>query len=80
MFFKKGRLRSVSKISSSASRGWRGKDDGEVLHVLMAQVRKLSVRSFIVAFREGSFRKSKVRLDFWDIGEVCVSGLRWDVQ
>jgi hypothetical protein len=48
MFFKNGRLRSDSWISSSASRGCRGKDAGFVLQVLMAQVRKLSVRSFIL--------------------------------
>lgn len=40
---------SVSCISSSASRGWRGKERGLVLQVLMAQVRKLRVRSFIAA-------------------------------
>jgi hypothetical protein len=49
MFFKKGRLRSDSWISSSASRGCRGKERGLVLQVLMAQVRKLRVRSFILA-------------------------------
>lgn len=38
---------SASTISSSASRGCNGKDAGFVLHVLMAQVRKLRVRSFI---------------------------------
>lgn len=49
MFLRKGRLRSVSTISSSASRGCRGKEAGLVLQVLMAQVRKLRVRSFILA-------------------------------
>lgn len=49
IFFKKARLTSVSTISSSASRGCRGKDAGFVLQVLMAQVRKLRVRSFIFA-------------------------------
>jgi len=47
IFFKKGRLTSASTISSSASRGCRGKDAGFVLQVLMAQVRKLRVKSFI---------------------------------
>jgi hypothetical protein len=51
MFFRKGRFRSVSTISSSASRGWSGKDAGEVLHAFMAQVRKLRVRSFIFFWR-----------------------------
>lgn len=47
MFFKNVRLISDSTISSSASRGCRGKDAAEVLQVFMAQVRKLRVRSFI---------------------------------
>ena len=49
MFFRNGRLTSASWISSSTSRGWRGKLEACVLQVLMAQVRKLRVRSFIVA-------------------------------
>ena len=48
MFLRKARLTSASTISSSASRGWRGKDAGLVLQVLMAHVRKLRVRSFIL--------------------------------
>jgi hypothetical protein len=56
MFFKKARLRSVSMISSSASRGWRGKDAGEDLQAFMAQVRKLRVRSFILAVVDLRFR------------------------
>jgi hypothetical protein len=48
MFLRNARLRSVSRISRSASRGWRGNAAGEVLHVLMAQVRKLRVRSFML--------------------------------
>ncbi|KAL6164371.1 hypothetical protein ACJQWK_10036 [Exserohilum turcicum] len=50
MFFRNARLTSVSTISSSASRGCSGKEAGFVLHVLMAQVRKLRVRSFIFFF------------------------------
>jgi hypothetical protein len=49
MFFKNGRLTSASTISSSASRGWSGKDAGFVLQFFMAQVRKLRVRSFMLA-------------------------------
>lgn len=49
MFLRKGRLRSDSWISSSASRGWRGKEAGCGLQDFMAQVRKLRVRSFILA-------------------------------
>lgn len=48
MFFRNGRLTSASWISSSASRGCSGKLEACVLQVLMAQVRKLRVRSFIV--------------------------------
>jgi hypothetical protein len=47
MFCKNNKLRSVSTISSSASRGCKGKEAGFVLQVFMAQVRKLRVRSFI---------------------------------
>ena len=60
MFFKKARLMSDSTISSSASRGCRGKEAGEDLHALMAQVRKLRVRSFIFFF-------------FGGVGRVCAS-------
>jgi hypothetical protein len=49
MFFRNGRLMSDSTISSSESLGWRGKDVVEDLQVLMAQVTKLRVRSFISA-------------------------------
>lgn len=51
MFVRNGRLISASRISSSASRGWSGKLLVSVLHVLTAQVRKLSVRSFIFGRR-----------------------------
>jgi hypothetical protein len=47
MFCKNTKLMSVSTISSSASRGCKGKEAGFVLQVFMAQVRKLRVRSFI---------------------------------
>ena len=40
---------SDSTISREASRGCRGKEDGADLQALTAQVRKLRVRSFIVA-------------------------------
>lgn len=40
-------LKSISCCSSSASRKWRGKDCGDVLQALTAQVRKLTVRIFI---------------------------------
>ena len=49
MFFRKGRFRSASIISSSESLGCRGKEEACVLQVFIAQVRKLSVRSFMVA-------------------------------
>lgn len=42
-------LWALSTISSSASRGWSGNAAVEVLQVLRAQVRKFSVRIFIVA-------------------------------
>jgi hypothetical protein len=48
IFFRNGRLMSDSTISSSESRGWRGKDVVLDLQVLMAQVTKLRVRSFIL--------------------------------
>lgn len=48
MFLRKARLTSASTISSSASRGCRGKDAGFVLQVFMAQVRKFKVRSFML--------------------------------
>jgi hypothetical protein len=48
MFLRNARLTSVSTISSSASRGCKGKESGEVLQDFMAQVRKLRVRSFIL--------------------------------
>jgi hypothetical protein len=51
MFLRKGRLMSDSWISSSASRGCRGKEEAWVLQVFMAQVRKWRVRSFIVAVK-----------------------------
>ena len=40
-------MTSASTISSSASRGCKGKDAGFVLQALIAQVRKLRVKSFI---------------------------------
>ena len=40
-------LYSISDTSSSASRKWRGKLVGEVLHDLTAHVRKLAVRIFM---------------------------------
>ena len=56
---KKEGLYSTSDCSSSASLKWRGKERGEVLHALTAQVRKLTVRIFIFEFmfsrgREGN--------------------------
>lgn len=41
-------LKSISTLSSSASRTWRGKAEGWDLQDLMAQVRKFRVRSFMV--------------------------------
>lgn len=67
MFLRKGRLISVSTISSSASRGWSGKEVGDVLQDFMAQVRKLRVRSFIffpsalVIFLIEEFRSQRAR-------------------
>jgi hypothetical protein len=49
MFSKNEILISVSIISSSASLGCSGNDEGEVLQVFIAQVKKFIVRSFIVA-------------------------------
>ena len=40
-------LYSMSDCSSSASLKWRGKERGEVLHALTAQVKKFTVRIFI---------------------------------
>ena len=47
---KKEGLYSMSDCSSSASLKWRGKERGEVLHALTAQVRKFTVRIFIFEF------------------------------
>lgn len=49
IFVMKSGLRSISICSSSASFGCRGKAAVVDLHVLRAQVRKLSVSSFIFA-------------------------------
>jgi hypothetical protein len=62
MFFKNARFTSASWISSSASRGCRGKERGFVLQVFIAQVRKFSVRSFIVG---GGFEGVK------EVGKLC---------
>jgi hypothetical protein len=48
MFERKAALRGVSTSSSVAERGCRGKLAVEDLQALRAQVRKLSVRSFMV--------------------------------
>jgi hypothetical protein len=40
---------SMSSATSSASLGWRGKEVDVLLQALTAQVRKLSVRTFIVS-------------------------------
>ena len=48
MFRKKEGLYSMSDCSSSASLKWRGKERGEVLHALTAQVRKFTVNIFIL--------------------------------
>ena len=48
MFRKKEGLYSMSERSSSASLKCKGNDRVEVLHALTAQVRKLTVRIFIV--------------------------------
>lgn len=45
----------MSSLASSASLGWRGNESDEDLHVLTAQVRKLSVRTFIFTGRYGLF-------------------------
>lgn len=42
-------LTSTSSEASSASFGWRGNESEEDLQVFTAQVRKLRVRSFILA-------------------------------
>ena len=48
MFWRNVGLYSISNRSSSASRKWRGKERGDVLQALTAQVRKLMVRIFMV--------------------------------
>lgn len=48
MLARKVGLYSPSTCSSSASRKWRGKEAGEDLQALTAQVRKLAVRIFIL--------------------------------
>lgn len=49
MLRRKMGLYSISTCSSSASLKWRGKERGEVLHAFTAQVRKLTVRIFMIA-------------------------------
>lgn len=51
MFCKKERLYSMSDCSSSASLKCNGKERGEDLQALMAHVRKLTVRIFMVGYR-----------------------------
>ena len=48
MLMRKSGLNSVSTSSSTASRKWRGKAVGADLQALTAQVRKLTVRIFMV--------------------------------
>lgn len=45
----KSGLKSISVRSRVASLKWSGKDDGEDLQDLTAQVRKLVVKSFMVS-------------------------------
>lgn len=68
MFFRNGRLMSASWISSSASRGWSGKEEGFVLQVLMAQVRKLRVRSFMLAGVVWNSERWWMTLAWWSFG------------
>ena len=53
-------LYSMSDCSSSASSKWRGKERGEVLHALTAQVRKFTVRIFISELYVFEGRKMQV--------------------
>ena len=64
---KKGKFMSASTISSSESCGCRGKLAAGVLHGFTAQVRKLSVRSFIA----GGF------LSFFGPGDAMRVGVTW---
>ncbi len=48
MFRRNEGLYSMSDCSSSQSWKWSGKDSGDVLHALMAQVRKFTVSIFMV--------------------------------
>ena len=47
----------MSDCSSSASLKWSGKERGEVLHALTAQVKKFTVRIFISDFMYSRGRK-----------------------
>ncbi len=47
IFHRKEGLYSMSDCSSSASSKWRGKERGEALHALTAQVRKFTVSIFM---------------------------------
>jgi hypothetical protein len=44
---------SISSDTSSTSRGWRGKQAVVLLQVLTAHVRKLRVRTFMLAVLDG---------------------------
>lgn len=62
MFCTKAGLYSTSRCSSSASWKWRGKDLGEVLQALTAQVRKLTVKSFISCCKVGAVCSERVEV------------------
>lgn len=65
----------MSDCSSSASLKWRGKERGEVLHALTAQVRKFTVSIFMSDFlyslkiKADTMSSSRVvlkRMTFWE--------------
>ena len=74
-FDRKEGLYSMSDCSSSASLKWRGKERGEVLHALTAQVRKFTVSIFMSDFlyslkiKADTMSSSRVvlkRMTFWE--------------
>ena len=67
-FDRKEGLYSMSDCSSSASLKWRGKERGEVLHALTAQVRKFTVSIFMSNF----LYCPKIKADTMSSGRVVL--------
>lgn len=61
--------KSNSCISNSASWKWRGKDAGEVLHSLTAQVTKLAVMTFMVSGQVHRGLFNQINFDVTDLRE-----------